>query len=75
MAIIKATPEVLAMKGILPALLVRYGTLVLKAAESHLGDPSGIIFSIKVDHKVLQEDKEINLLIENTEQGIVIHEQ
>jgi len=75
MAIIKATPEALAIKGMLPALSVKYGTIVLRAVESFSGDPSGLMFTLEVYHKDHPGDHELELLIEDTEQGMVIHER
>jgi len=75
MAIIKATPEALAIQGLLPALCVKYGTIVLRAVESFSGDTSGLMFTLQVYHKDHPEDHELDLLIHNGEDGIKIEEQ
>ena len=75
MAIIKATPEALAIKGLLPALQVKYGTLVLRDIESFNGDGSGLMLDIQVFHKGHPWDHVLDLLIEDSEQGLIIHEK
>lgn len=63
MAIIKATPEVLSSKGLIKALLVKYGTIVLKDASRGPGDPSGIYLTLEVHHPDHPADHELDLLI------------
>ena len=74
MAIIKITPEALFMRGVLPALQVKYGTLVLKDVESFTGDPSGMIMDLKVYHKDHPENYMLDLIVKSTTEGVEIIE-
>jgi len=75
MAIIKITPEALAMKGMLPALQVKYGTLVLRDIGSFNGDPSGLILDIQIFHKDHPWDYKLDFIIKETDQGLEIIEE
>ena len=75
MAIIKATPEALSIDGLLPALCVKYGTIVLKSVDGFIGDPSGLVLTLQVYHKTHPDDYELDILIHDTDEGLKIEER